>query len=77
MSQEQIEQWENEYKPKFSAFFKDGTSEQLVSYLDEISLAKGYNVLELTDENINPGERELVYYEQLEKISVEDMREIY
>jgi hypothetical protein len=77
MSPAQLEQWETSFKDKYLSLFKNNTGAELVMYLDEYSLNKGKNPLELTPDDINPGPRELIYYTQLEKCSVEDMRELY
>ena len=76
MNPEQLEQWES-YKNKFLELFRNGTASELVMYLDEYSLSKSKQAIDLANEDINPGQKELIYYRQLEKCSVEDMRELY
>lgn len=77
MNPTQLEQWESSFKDKYLTLFKNNTGAELVMYLDEYSLNKGRNPLELTVEEINPGPRELIYYTQLEKCPIDDMRELY
>jgi hypothetical protein len=76
LNPEQLEQW-GSYKNKFLELFRNGTASELVMYLDEYSLSKSKQAIDLANEDINPGQKELIYYRQLEKSSVEDMRELY
>jgi hypothetical protein len=77
-SNELSNEWNSEYLPRFSAYFKNGVAEQLVMYLDEwISKVADKKILELTNEDINPTPEELIYYPDLEKVTIEDIRELY
>ena len=71
-------EWETDYLPKITNYFKIGAVEQLVMYLDEyISKTADKNILKLTDEDINPTPEELIYYPDLEKVPIDDIRELY
>ncbi|CAG9334942.1 unnamed protein product [Blepharisma stoltei] len=69
--------WNETYLPKFSHFFKSGAAEQLVIYLDEMTQSKGKDILKLKDDDIDPSESELIYYPELEKLSKDDMKQLY
>lgn len=69
--------WFEVYQPKYSQFFKYGAADQLVIYLDEHTQTKGLNILDLKPEEINPGEAELLYYPELEKMTIPDFRQLY
>ena len=71
-------EWTDAYLPKFVNYFKNGSAEQLVMYLDEyVSKVADKNILKLADTDITPTEQELIYYPDLEKLPVEDIRELY
>ena len=71
-------EWANDYLPKFTNYFKIGAVEQLVMYLDElVSKVANKEILKLTNEDINPTPEELIYYPDLEKVPIDDIRELY
>ncbi|CAG9327548.1 unnamed protein product [Blepharisma stoltei] len=76
-SEETKNDWQQNYSQKYKHLFKNGAAEQLVNYLDEFTQSKGLDILNLKNEEINPNENELIYYQELEKISKDDMRELY
>ena len=78
VNEELKKEWLEEYLPKFSSYFKTGAAEQLVMYLDEFIANKPEKkVLELTEEDIKPTPEELIYYPDLEKLSILEIRELY
>lgn len=77
ITREQSQEWSEVFKPKFVQYFKTGAAEQLIIYLDELTESKGLDILALTDENVNPTADELIYYPELERLKVEEIREIY
>ena len=78
VSQDLTSEWSSEYLPKFSTYFKNGVAEQLVMYLDEwISKVVEKHILKLAIEDINPTPEELIFYPDLEKVPIDDMRELY
>lgn len=71
-------EWKETYLPKFINYFKNGAAEQLVMYLDEyVSKVADKDVMKLTPEDINPTPEELIYYPDLEKVPIEDIKELY
>lgn len=71
-------EWQNDYLPKFTNYFKNGAVEQLVMYLDEyVGKVADKNIMKLTNEDINPTPEELIYYPDLEKVPLDDIRELY
>jgi len=77
MNEESKKEWFEVYKPKYSHLFKCGAVDQLVIYLDEFSQMKGKDILKLTNDDLTPTEAELIYYPELEKLSVDEIRQLY
>ncbi|CAG9317539.1 unnamed protein product [Blepharisma stoltei] len=77
LSEETQKEWKDGYRAKFLQLFKSGAADQLVIYLDEMTQAKGLEVLQLTPENLNPTADELIYYPELERLSKDDITELY
>jgi hypothetical protein len=71
-----LKKW-NEYRPKYVKYFQDGTAEELVRYLDELGAKSEKKTMQMNPEDLNPNPKDLVYYRSLEKLKLEDMRELF
>jgi hypothetical protein len=65
------------YESKYVTYFKNGAAEELIQFLDELCRNRGYSVMELNEEQLNPEEKDLIYFKQLEKVPKDEIRELY
>ena len=76
ITEEQKANW-GSYKSVMTGAFQNNTAEELVSYIDQYSAAKGKDPLTLTVEEVEPTESELIYYPDLEKLSKDHIKKLF
>ena len=76
ITEEQRGNW-GTYKSVMTEAFQNNTAEELVSYIDQYSAAKGKDPLSMTIEEVEPTESELIYYPDLEKLGKDNIKKLF
>lgn len=76
LNEKQLEKWQAFIEKHLKTITKQA-EEQLVQYIDELSIAKGKDPLTLDIEEINPTPEQLLHHDLLEKLTINDLREMF
>lgn len=62
---------------RFEKFLKSGQAEELIRFLDEVCMTRGFNELEVAEEQLMGDPRILLPYKKVQQLSMQDKIDIY